>query len=223
MGVLAGLTVVLAAWAGALTLGVGREGPEEASPGSAPAAIVEPKQGPFRGNPLPEGIAGTEAPAFRLADARGREIDTKALRGRPYAVTFLYTDCRDTCPLIAAELGKALELLGPRASRVAVLAVTADPKSDTPGAVRTWLERHRLPENFRYLIGSEGKLRPVWDAYYVVPQRHGDPKSTHSASIWLIDARGRLRTKFSAGFPVHPPDIAHDLGILLDEAERERR
>ena len=39
----------------------------------------------------------------------------------------------------------------------------------------------------------------------------------------LVDANGRLRTKFSAGVPVAPEDIAHDLTLLLDDAERSRR
>ncbi len=110
-------------------------------------------------------------------------------------VTFLYTDCPDTCPLIAAELRRTLELLRPRCRDVAVLAVSADPKSDTRGAVRRWLRERRVPANFHYLIGSRQELKPVWDAYYALPQRHHDPNSTHSASIWLIDARGRWRRR----------------------------
>lgn len=42
-------------------------------------------------------------------------------------------------------------------------------------------------------------------------------ESAHSASIWLVDRRGRRRAKFSGGIPVAPPGIAHDVRLLLDE------
>lgn len=185
-----------------------------AEDGGAPAAGPA-NEGPFRGNVLPEGIAGKPAPDFRLRDARGGFVDTRELRGKPYAVTFLYVNCPDVCPLIGQEIRVALEQLGPRAEEVAAVAVSVDPRGDTPEAVRTWLERQRLPSNFHYAIGEEHDLKPVWDAYYAAPQIPGRPDSSHSASVWLVDADGRWRTKFSAGFPVPPEDLAHDFRVLL--------
>jgi protein SCO1/2 len=132
-------------------------------------------------------------------------------------VTFLYTDCPDVCPLIGQELGRALGLLGERADDVAVAAISVDPDGDTPEAVRAWLRRLRLPANFHYLVGSARNLRPVWESHFAAPQKRGLEESLHTASIWLVDRRGRWRAKFSGGIPVPPKDIAHDLGVLLQE------
>jgi protein SCO1 len=156
------------------------------------------------------------APHVRLVDARGRVLDTRELRGRPYAVTFLYTHCPDVCPLIGAELRAALERLGRDAGRVAVVAVSVDPNGDTPRAVRAWLRQHREPPNFHYLIGSRSQLAPVWRAYMVAPLSRGS-ESAHTASIWLVDARGRRRALMSAG-RLDPADISHDLLLLIREA-----
>ena len=186
-----------------------------------PGAVTAASQGPFEGGRLPDGVRGARAFGFELADARGGTSATADVAGEPYIVTFLYTDCPDVCPLIGAELRRALDLLGPRAHDVAVLAVSVDPRGDTPAAVRKWLVLHRLPHNFHYLIGTKPELKPVWDAYYAAPQRPGRADSAHTASIWLIDARGRIRTKFSGGIPIPPEDIAHDLRMLLrDEASQ---
>ncbi|MGI8730335.1 MAG: SCO family protein [Solirubrobacteraceae bacterium] len=184
-----------------------------------PSALVraEGDRTPFRGGTLPAGILGASAPRVELADARGGRVDTADLKGRPYVVTFLYVNCDDVCPLIAVELKQALKLLGARAKQVTVLAVSADPEGDTRSAVRRWLTMLRLPDNFQYLIGTAEDLRPVWRDHYAAPQPRGNPNSAHSASIWLIDRRGRWRTKFSGGVPVRPADIAHDLRMLLDE------
>ncbi len=211
-------TAFLVAWAGLLVY-LAFERSRAGNAGTAVrVAISVPKTGPFRGNQLPDGVAGRQAPDFRLTDARGGVIDTRKLLGRPYALTFLYTDCKDTCPLIAAELRQALKRLGPRSREVTVVAVTAKPEVDTRAAVQRWLLRKRMPNNFRYAIGSEADVKPVWKSYFAAPQ--GNENEPHSSSIWLVDARGRWRTKFSASSPVPPADIAHDLGVLLDEAKR---
>jgi protein SCO1 len=166
-----------------------------------PAAIV-PGQGPFRGGSLPAGLDGKPAPRFRLADVRGGSLDSRGLRGRPYVLTFLYTDCQDVCPLIGREVGEALHLLGAPASKVAAVAVSVDPEHDTSAAVRAWLRRLRLPGNFHYLVGARQELEPVWRAYFAAPQPLGVRESKHTASIWLIDARGRLRTEAAGALPV---------------------
>jgi protein SCO1 len=187
--------------------------------GEGPTAIVESQEGPFRAGPLPPGLDRNPAPGFRLADARGGTLDSRALRGRPYLLTFLFTDCRDICPLIGREIGEALRLLGSQAREVMAVAITVDPEGDTPRAVRAWLREQRLPANFHYLIGSRRRLKPVWRAYFAAPQPAGTEESRHTASIWVIDARGRLRAKFSGGAPVRPRDIAHDLDLLVRESQ----
>lgn len=213
---LALLAACLAATALLAYLAIAREGDQE------PLAIVEQEAGPFRGGQLPPDLAGAPAPSFRHDDARGGRTGTADLAGRPFAITFLYTRCPDVCPLIGQALREALELLGPRGDDVGVLAVSVDPENDTPAAARAWLAANELPPNFHYLVGSESELGPTWDAYFASPQPSGEPESAHTASIWLVDSDGRLRTKFSAGAPVAPADIAHDLGLLLDDAGRRR-
>ena len=68
-----------------------------------PAAVVKARTVPFRGGQLPRELERRAAPRFRLRDARGGVVDSDALRGRPYVLTFLFTDCRDVCPLIGSE------------------------------------------------------------------------------------------------------------------------
>lgn len=211
---LVALLVLALAVTGVLVYAAAQTGNEADSPGP------QRNPGPFRGNILPKEIKGTRAPSFRLTDARGGSYGTADTAGQPYVVTFLYTNCPDVCPLIGQELRRTLELLGPRGEDVSIMAVSVDPKGDTAEAARAWLRRHRLPANFHYLIGDERRLRPVWDAYFAAPQIPGRADSAHSASIWLIDAEGRIATKFSGGFPVDPSDIAHDLRLLLRRRDR---
>jgi protein SCO1 len=161
----------------------------------------------LRADALPARMAGDRAPDFRLADGRGGVIDTRGLRGRPYAVAFLYTHCRDVCPAIADDLRDALR----SAPRARVVAISVDPQGDTAAAVRAFAARHRLPAQFRYAIGPRRALEPLWRAYLALaPGR--DPRD-HSAAVWLVDARGRLRGLYP-GVPVPSGDVASDLRAL---------
>ncbi len=171
----------------------------------------------LRGGHVPAALARSAAPRIHLRDARGRVVDTRALAGRPYAVTFLYTHCRDVCPLVGRELSEALSQLGDRADDVAVLGVSVDPAGDTPAAARRWERREQLPASFHYLLGSRRQLQPTWHGYFVAPQDAAADESVHTASVWLVDGHGHRRAKYSAGAPIDPRDVAHDLARLLDE------
>ena len=54
----------------------------------------------------------------------------------------------------------------------------------------------------------------MWRAYFAAPQPGGGGASAHTAAIWLVDARGRLRAMYSGGAPIDPADFAHDLRAL---------
>jgi protein SCO1/2 len=163
---------------------------------------------------MPQGLGGRAVPSFSLADARGGSVSSAQLTGHPYVLTFLYVHCVDVCPLIGSEIHDALTKLGPRASGLNVVAVSVDPTGDTRAAVNGWLAVHHEPANFHYLIGSERRLAPVWKTFFVSPQTPGDPHSTHTAVIWLINRRGRVAALVPAGAPIDTSHLAHDLGVL---------
>jgi protein SCO1/2 len=163
---------------------------------------------------LPPGTTKEKAPRMRLRDARGGVLDTATIR-TPYLVTFLYTKCPDVCPLIGEEIKGALGALGQEAQRLTVVAVSVDPKNDTPAAVRRWLRLHHEPRNFHYLVGTAGDLRPVWKSWHILAQAPGSRQSVHSALIWLIDRSGHQAALVPAGVPIKVSDLAADLRTLI--------
>jgi protein SCO1/2 len=150
---------------------------------------------------------GMPAPRFVLRDQDGRLVDAGSLEGRPAVVTFLYTSCRDTCPLVADQIRGALDDL-PRP--VPVVAVSVDPPGDTPLAAKRFLARHGLTGRARFLLGTRPELARVWRQFGVQPQGNG---LDHTPSTVLLDRRGRQRVGFLAD-QLTPEGLAHDLRRL---------
>jgi protein SCO1/2 len=153
-------------------------------------------------------------PAFVLRDQSGRVARLSDYRGRVVVVTFMYTVCRDTCPLMADQIRGALDQLG---HDVPVLAVSVDPVNDTAARASTFVSRHGMTNRMRFLLGSSAQLQPVWRAFGIQPQTGGSAVSDHSAYVVLLDRRGRQRVAFPAA-KLTPEGLAHDIARLQAEA-----
>jgi protein SCO1/2 len=157
-------------------------------------------------------------PLNTLQNYDGASFNLQAERGRAVFVTFLYSHCPDVCPLIAANLHNAYARMPAVVrTRVAIVAVSADPRGDSAGAVGAFVKEHQLTGEARYLIGSAAKLAPVWEAWKVGSQRDtSNPQLVnHSALIYGIGANGKIYTIYAANFT--PDQIIHDVAPLLSQ------
>jgi protein SCO1/2 len=150
-----------------------------------------------------------------LRNYQGQSVNLTSYRGKAVFVTFLYTHCPDICPLIASHLHTALTQLGSRARQVQLIAVSVDPRGDTPGSVGAFLREHQLSGQMQYLIGSGGQLARVWKAWAVGSSRDvGKPELVnHTALVYGVSAKGKLTTIYFANDP--PSKIVHDVAPLL--------
>jgi protein SCO1 len=152
--------------------------------------------------------ADARAPAFRLRDQNGAVASMAQYRGRPVVMTFLYSTCRDTCPLQVQSIRGALDRLG---ADVPVLGVSVDPRGDSPERARRFVLAQHMTGRMRFLLGAREALEPVWRGYGIAPQRG---KLDHSAYVVLVDGLGRQRVGFPAS-ELTPEDLAHDVRLLL--------
>ncbi|HWB23240.1 MAG TPA: SCO family protein [Gaiellaceae bacterium] len=156
---------------------------------------------------------GLAAPNFVLHDQHGRLVSLSGERGRYVVITFLYTHCPDVCPLIASALNEALRELGSARRNVRVLAVSVDPKRDTPAAVRRFISAHRLLPQFLYLTGTLEQLEPIWREYHVASTKgeHGVVVG-HTAIELLLDPQGKPRLLFDSHITAR--DLLQGLGTV---------
>ena len=195
----------------ALALGVsGCGGSEALAPQPKAAAAAKSA---FEGHELHGPVTAAD---FALRDQHGQLVRLSAQRGKLVLVTFLYTHCTDICPVIANQLNQALRELYHQRTSVRILAVSVDPKGDTPRAVRKFVRDHRLLPEFHYLAGRPAQLARVWQAYNVQVLQRNPESVGHSGYIYLLDRRGKPRVFYSATATAQ--QVAHDLRLLLRSA-----
>jgi len=153
---------------------------------------------------------------LRLRNYLGEPVDVGQYKGKAVLVTFIYTHCPDTCPLIVSHIKTALSLLGPKAKDVQVIAVSTDPRGDNRKTVTNFVDEHGMKGRMKYLIGSKAELGRVWKDWGIIakPAKAGRDLVEHSALIYGIGADGRVRTLYAANFK--PVELVHDVPLLAE-------
>jgi cytochrome oxidase Cu insertion factor (SCO1/SenC/PrrC family) len=96
---------------------------------------------------------------------------------------------------------------------VQIIAVSVDPRGDTPSTVAQFLAAHEMTGRMQYLIGDAQQLGPVWKDWGVSQETTTNPDVVdHSALIYGITAAGKIVTIYQATFT--PAQIIHDVPLL---------
>ncbi len=146
------------------------------------------------------------APDFSLVERSGRPVSAGDLRGRVWIADFIYTQCRDTCPLQSramAALRTDLKGYGDLRS----VSISVDPLTDTPALLSRYAERYGAdPERWLFLTGELGEIRRiVQDGFRLsaapVDGHTHDPVVFHSTRFVLVDRDGIIRGYYESRNP----------------------
>ncbi|MGI9057682.1 MAG: SCO family protein [Ktedonobacteraceae bacterium] len=166
----------------------------------------------------PSGLQGTylgsvAAPGFHLTDQAGQAVSLAQFKGKPVVLTFFYTHCPDACPLTAEKLHQTMVELGSNGQKVGIIAVSVDPKGDTPTTAVSFIKAHRLQGYLHYLLGTEAELSPVWSSYAEFAAPATSNSISHTTALYVIDQQGRERVFLNDDFTA--AQLTADLQILL--------
>ncbi|HUG64231.1 MAG TPA: SCO family protein [Gaiellaceae bacterium] len=170
----------------------------------------------YRGSEPPAGIA---MPEFSLPNYDGRLIRSNALRGHVTVLTFLDSQCTESCPVIAWTVARVLDRLT-RAERkdVEAVAISTDPAEDTPASVRRFLASNRANGKLQYVGGGEPEreLRRVWKAFQILSSLESGHDTLHSAPVRIYDRTGTWVATLHAGADLTEANLAHDILVALE-------
>jgi protein SCO1 len=170
----------------------------------------------YRGSQPPGGMRAAD---FRLRSYTGREVSMSELRDKVVVLTFLDAQCKEACPLIAATAPRALARLDAQdRRRVELVAISTDPREDTPAAVRSFLRRYRAEGSLEYLIGPAPAVRRTWREYGVLASESTGSDTMHSAPVRVYAPGGEWVSSLGAGADLSPRNLAHDIQVAIDTA-----
>jgi protein SCO1/2 len=140
----------------------------------------------------------TEAPQadiqpINLIDQSGRAVTQKDFIGKPSLIFFGFTNCPSICPTALAEIAARMADLGPRAERLNVIFVTADPERDTPEVLREYLGSFdsRIVGLTGGVADVTAMAQSIGAAFRKVPLAGGGYTVDHSGHAFLMDRNWR--------------------------------
>jgi protein SCO1 len=165
--------------------------------------------------PLPK-IA--PAPAFTLTSQDGAPVSLADFRGKVVAVTFIYTLCTDTCPVLTPMMSFVQDRLGPDfGTKIAFVSITVDPGRDTPAVLKEYAEAFGAnPAGWAFVTGAPETIREVTRRYGVFAATAAGGDIDHSFLTSIVDPRGILRVQY-LGARFDPEEFRRDLLSLVKE------
>jgi len=182
------------------------------------ASIVSPHDclhASFKGSPLPK-IA--PAPEFSLTSQDGEQLKLADFRGKVVAVTFIYTLCTNTCPVLTPMMSFVQDRLGADfGAKIAFVSITVGPEHDTPEVLREYAQAFGANlAGWAFLTGPPAAIREVTRRYGVFASKNTSGEVDHTFLTSIIDPRGILRVQY-LGARFNPEEFQRDLLSLVDE------
>jgi protein SCO1/2 len=158
------------------------------------------------------------APAFTLTAASGERLALADLRGKVLALTFIFTTCTDSCPLLTAKMAEIRRRLGADfGARIQFVSITVDPQNDTPERLRRYAEQFGANvAGWSFLTGTKAQIDDVVRRYGAYAKKTERGGVEHLFLTSLIDAKGLLRVQY-LGWRFDAGEMLADLQSLLRE------
>ncbi len=158
------------------------------------------------------------APEFELTAQDGRKFSIDEVKGKVVAVSFTYTSCIDTCPLLTAKMVSVQKKLGSKfGSEVYFVTVSMDPEIDRPEVLKSYAQA--LGSDLRgwaFVTGTEDEIQQVARDYGVFRKKREDGEVDHTLLTSIIDRTGTVRVQYM-GMRFDPEEFLHDLKDLMAE------
>src|SRR5438128_37443 len=138
------------------------------------------------------------APEFALTSQDGKQIALADLRGKVVAVTFIFTLCSATCPVLTPMMSLVQDRLGADFGRnVTFVSITLDPERDTPEMLKLYAQMYGADvAGWSFLTGEARIIQDLTRRYGIFASRAADGDIEHSFLTSVIDRHGIIRVQY---------------------------
>lgn len=157
---------------------------------------------------------------FSLIDDNGDEITEQAFRGQATAVFFGFTHCPEVCPTTLYELNGWMSEADPEGDDMTAYMVSVDPARDTPDVLGDYVGN--VSDRIHGITGNPEAVAEMVKGFNVYARKvpldesepEGDYTMDHTASVFLLDEEGRLRSTIAYG--ENPQSALQKINNLID-------
>ena len=156
------------------------------------------------------------APEFALISQDGASVKLADYRGKVVAVTFIFTLCADTCPVLTPMMSFVQDQLGANfGEKIHFVSITVDPERDTPEVLKEYAQAFGANlSGWSFLTGTPDAIRDVTRRYGIFAAKTANGSIDHTFLTSIIDQRGILRVQY-LGVRFDPEEFRRDLVSLL--------
>jgi protein SCO1/2 len=158
------------------------------------------------------------APDFALTSQDGAPVKLADYRGKVVAVTFIFTLCADTCPVLTPMMSFVQDQLGNDfGEKIRFVSITVDPERDTPEVLKDYAQAFGANlSGWAFLTGTPDAIRDLTRRYGVFASKTASGSIDHTFLTSIIDQRGILRVQY-LGVRFDPDEFRRDLLRLVKE------
>ena len=158
------------------------------------------------------------APEFTLTSQDGEPVRLSDFRGKVVAVTFIFTMCTSTCPVLTPMMSFVQDQLGRDfGEKIVFMSITVDPERDTLPVLKDYARAFGAnPVGWFFLTGEAHAIRDVTRRYGVFAAKTESGDVDHTFLTSIIDPRGILRVQY-LGARFDPEEFRRDLLSLVNE------
>jgi len=142
-------------------------------------------------------------------DGKQVEFYNDLIKGKKVLISFVFTTCRLTCPMVGRNFEKLQNQLGDKLGKdVSLITVSTDPLVDTPDVFKKWGEKFNRREGWTLITGDEARISELLLILTGSPRQI---EGRHTSLVILYDGTSEnWKTTSSVIEPV----------VLLDELKK---
>ncbi len=160
------------------------------------------------------------APVFTFEDRSGRMFSSAELKGKVWAVDFIFAHCAGSCPMISSQMSRLQqEWRGNQDFRM--VTFTVDPERDTAEALKAYAEDYKAEDNQWFFL--TGKKADIYNAIgngfhltaYPNPDKIPGYEFIHTTRILLVDADNMVRGMYDGEDDENMKKLHQDVRYLM--------
>ncbi len=166
---------------------------------------------------------GTRVANYTLIDHRGDRLKVSQFRGRPVVLSFIYTECANTCAAITMAIERALKRAPAEVlDNTVVLTFGFDAERDTPERLKEYgspfMKRFK---NWLFVTADADTIKRFTDQTGFWFQKRRDGGFDHLNMITIIDGDGRIYSHIY-GVDFGAEELLEPLTALINRKDAEK-